>query len=127
MPLPPYPEFDDVMKALLDDIAPVVTHESDEIPPPYIYVTRVGGADNGWSDNPIIDVEYVADSRAESKTLKTAGQERIRAAGNTRPGGYLIDTAEENPGGGGQYIPPQQRDRRGVTATVRLSYRRPRA
>ncbi|WP_109527262.1 MULTISPECIES: hypothetical protein [Nocardia] len=115
------------MKALLDDIAPVVTHEDDEIPPPYIYVTRVGGRVDDAADNPIVDLEYVAESRAESKTLKSAGQERILAAGNTAPGGYLIDVAEENPGGGGQYIPPSQRDRRGVTATVRLSYRRPRA
>ncbi|MEV4127151.1 hypothetical protein [Nocardia sp. NPDC049707] len=115
------------MKALLDDIAPVVTAESDEIDPPYIYVTRVGGREDGTADNPIIDVEYVAVTRAASKLLKTAGQERIRFAGNTEPGGYLIDVAEENPGGGGQYIPPRKRDQRAVTATVRLSYRRPRA
>ncbi|MGW5519998.1 phage tail termination protein [Nocardia africana] len=125
MSLPPYPEFDDVMKALLGDIAPVVTFESDEIAPPFIYVTRVGGKEDGVFDNPIIDVEYVAASRAESKTLKNAGQERIRYAGNTAPGGYLIDVAEEQTGG--QYIPPFKRDTRGVTATVRLSYRRTRA
>ncbi|WP_449289679.1 phage tail termination protein [Nocardia halotolerans] len=113
------------MKALLDDIAPVVTFESDEIDPPYIYVTRVGGREDGVADNPVIDVEYVASTRAESKTLKTAGQERILAAGNTAPGGFLIDVAEEATGG--QYIPPQRRDARGVSATVRLSYRRPRA
>ncbi|TDP29761.1 hypothetical protein [Nocardia ignorata] len=121
----PYPDFDDVMKALLDDIAPVVTFESDEIDPPYIYVTRVGGREDGVADNPVIDVEYVAATRAESKTLKTAGQERILAAGNTAPGGFLIDVAEEATGG--QYIPPERRDARGVSATVRLSYRRPRA
>lgn len=125
MPLPPYPEFDEVMKALLDDIAPVVTAESDEIDPPYIYVTRVGGRADDVADNPLIDVEYVATTRAASKQLKTAGQERIRAAGNTAPSGFLIDTAEETTGG--QYIPPERRDVRGVTATVRLSYRRPRA
>jgi hypothetical protein len=127
MPLSAYPEFDEVMRALLGDIAPVVTFESDQIEPPYIYVTRVGGREDGIFDNPIIDVEYVAATRAESKQLKTAGQERIRFAGNTAPGGFLIDVAEENPGGGGQYIPPTQRNLRGVTATVRLSYRRPRA
>ncbi|MEV6219797.1 hypothetical protein [Nocardia sp. NPDC051833] len=124
MPLPPYPEFDEVMRALLGDIAPVVTFESDEIDPPYIYVTRVGGREDGVADSPVIDVEYVAATRAESKTLKTAGQERIRAAGNTAPGGFLIDTADETTGG--QYLPPLQRELRGVTATVRLSYRRPR-
>lgn len=125
MPLPPYPEFDEVMRALLSDIAPVVTFESDQIEPPYIYVTRVGGREDGVADNPVIDVEYVAATRAESKQLKTAGQERIRNAGNTAPGGFLIDVAEETVGG--QYIPPQNRELRGVTATVRLSYRRPRA
>ncbi|BAD58767.1 hypothetical protein [Nocardia farcinica] len=125
MPLPPYPEFDEVMRALLADIAPVVTFESDQIEPPYIYVTRVGGREDGVADNPVIDVEYVAATRAESKQLKTAGQERIRNAGNTAPGGFLIDVAEET--SGGQYIPPQNRELRGVTATVRLSYRRPRA
>ncbi len=121
----PFPDFDEVMKALLDDIAPVVTFESDETEPPYIYVTRVGGRADEITDNPVIDVEYVATTRAESKTLKTAGQERILSAGNTSPGGFLIDTAEEQTGG--QYIPPVRRDDRGVTATVRLSYRRPRA
>ncbi|WP_157838413.1 hypothetical protein [Nocardia farcinica] len=113
------------MRALLADIAPVVTFESDQIEPPYIYVTRVGGREDGVADNPVIDVEYVAATRAESKQLKTAGQERIRNAGNTAPGGFLIDVAEET--SGGQYIPPQNRELRGVTATVRLSYRRPRA
>lgn len=127
MTLQPYPEFDEVMRALLGDLAPVVTFEDDEIEPPYIYVTRVGGRDDGIFDSPIIDVEYVAATRAESKQLKTAGQERIRFAGNTAPGGYLIDVAEENPGGGGQYIPPRQRAHRGVTATIRLSYRRARS
>jgi hypothetical protein len=127
MTLQPYPEFDDVMRALLGDIAPVVTYEDDEIDPPYIYVTRVGGREDGVFDNPIIDVEYVAATRAESKALKRAGQERIRFAGNTAPGGYLIDVAEENPGGGGQYIPPHRRDVRGVTTTNRLSYRRARS
>ncbi|MFD6400821.1 hypothetical protein [Nocardia sp. NPDC060249] len=122
MPLPPYPEFDEVLRALLGDIAPVVTFESDALDPPFIYVTRVGGREDGVADNPIIDIEYIATTRAESKTLKTAGQERIRAAGNTAPGGYLIDVAEET--AGGQYIPPMQREYRGVTATVRLSYRR---
>ncbi|MFD3594272.1 hypothetical protein ACFWU5_16210 [Nocardia sp. NPDC058640] len=121
----PFPEFDDVMKALLDDIAPVVTFESDKIDPPYIYVTRVGGRADDVADNPVIDIEYVAGTRAESKVLKTAGQERILAAGNTAPGGYLIDVAEEATGG--QYIPPERRDARAVSATVRLSYRRPRA
>ncbi|MBF6394016.1 hypothetical protein IU443_29225 [Nocardia farcinica] len=125
MPLPPYPEFDEVMRALLSDIAPVVTFESDQVEPPFIYVTRVGGREDGVADNPVIDVEYVAATRAESKQLKTAGQERIRNAGNTAPGGFLIDVAEET--SGGQYIPPQNRELRGVTATVRLSYRRPRA
>ncbi|WP_063023814.1 phage tail termination protein [Nocardia niwae] len=124
MSLPPYPEYDEVMKALLNDIAPVVTAESDQTDPPYIYVTRVGGREDGVADNPVIDIEYVAATRAASKALKTAGQERVRAAGNTAPGGYLIDVAEETTGG--QYIPPERRDVRGVTATVRLSYRRPR-
>jgi len=122
--LPPYPEFDEVMRALLDDLAPVVTWVDDKTPIPHIFVTRVGGREDGMIDNPIIDTEYVAETRAASKDLKTAGQERIRNAGNTAPGGFLIDVAEEVTGG--QYIPPFQRQARGVTATNRLSYRRPR-
>ncbi|MET8430161.1 hypothetical protein [Nocardia sp. NPDC004860] len=121
----PFPNFDDVMRALLNDIAPVVTYESDEIPPPYIYVTRVGGAATDLIDSPIIDVECVAADRAASKDLKTVVLDRIKFAGNTAPGGHLIDTAGEKTGG--QYIPPFRRDARGVTATVELSYRRPRA
>ncbi|MFE2994083.1 hypothetical protein ACFXG4_03575 [Nocardia sp. NPDC059246] len=125
MSLPPFPEFDEVLKALLGDIAPVVTFESDEIPPPYIYVTRVGGAADEIMDSPVVDVECIDNDRAASKILKTAVLERIRFAGNTEPGGFLIDTASEKTGG--QYIPPFRRDARGVTATVQLSYRRPRA
>jgi hypothetical protein len=125
MPLPPYPEFDEVMRALLGDLAPVVTWVDDKTPVPYILVGRVGGREDGVFDNPVIDTEYVAATRAESKQLKTAGQERIRNAGNTAPGGHLIDIAEEVTGG--QYLPPIQRQTRGVTATNRLSYRRPRA
>lgn len=125
MTLRPFPEFDEVMKALLEDIAPVVTFESDQLDPPFIYVTRVGGAASEIFDSPIIDVECVAADRAASKTLKTLVLERIRAAGNTAPGGFLIDNTSETTGG--QYLPPMRRDTRGVTATVRLSYRRPRA
>lgn len=124
MAMPPFPEFDEVMRALLEDIAPVVTFESDEIDPPYIYVTRVGGNADEITDSPIVDIEYVAANRAASKLLRSAGQERILAAGNTAPGGHLIDNTSERTGG--QYIPPARRDVRGVTATVRLSYRRPR-
>jgi hypothetical protein len=113
------------MRALLGDLAPVITFVDDEQSVPYILVTRVGGKEDGIFDNPLIDTEYVAATRAESKALKTAAQDRIRYAGNTAPGGHLIDTAEEYMGG--QYIPPFRRDHRGVTATNRLSYRRPRA
>lgn len=123
--LPPYPEYDEVLKALLDDLAPVVTHVDETATPvPYIYVQRVGGREDGVADNPIVDVEYVAETRAASKALKTAGQERIRAAGNTSPGGYLIDIAEEVTGA--MPMPPAQRHVRGVIATNRLSYRRAR-
>jgi hypothetical protein len=125
MPVIPYPEFDEVMRALLGDIAPVVTFVDDNTPTPYILVSRVGGAEDGITDNPLIDVEYVADTRDESKALKTQGQDRIRYAGNTSPGGFLIDTADEK--NGALYIPPYRRDHRGATATVKLSYRRPRA
>ncbi|MFC4128919.1 phage tail termination protein [Nocardia rhizosphaerae] len=124
MTMPPFPSFDDIMKALLDDIAPVVTFESDQLEPPYIFVTRVGGRASDLIDAPVIDIEYVASTREESKVLKSAGQERVLAAGNTAPGGYLIDTADEQTGG--RFMPPLRRDDRGVTATVRLTYRRPR-
>ncbi|WP_444543630.1 phage tail termination protein [Nocardia thailandica] len=122
--MPPFPEFDEVMRALLDDIAPVVTFESDQIEAPYIFVTRVGGRATEIVDAPVIDIEYVAATREASKAMRSAGQERILAAGNTAPGGYLIDTADEQTGG--RFMPPLRRDDRGVTATVRLSYRRPR-
>jgi hypothetical protein len=121
----PYPKFDEVMRALLGDIAPVVTFVDDNTPRPYIRVTRVGGAEDGVADNPLIYTEYVAETRAASKALETAGQDRVLFAGNTAPGGFLIDTAEER--SGGVFLPPHDRDVRAVSATYRLSYRRPRA
>jgi hypothetical protein len=75
-------------------------------------------------DSPLIDTEYVDTTRDGSKQLLEAGQELVRFAGNTAPGGYLIDVAEEKTGG--MYLPPLNRQRRGVTATNRLSYRRQR-
>ncbi len=125
MTIIPYPQFDEVMRALLGDLAPVVTWVDDDTPVPYIRVTRVGGKENSVFDSPLIDVEYVAETRDASKNLMIAGQDIIRYAGNTSPGGFLIDTADES--NGGIYIPPYRRDHRGATATVRVSYRRPRS
>lgn len=124
MSLPPYPKYSHVMRALLNDLAPVTTHQDDDTPVPYIYVQRVGGKADEITDNPVVDVEYVAETRAASDELMEAGQERIRAAGNTAPGGFLIDFAEEVTGA--IPMPPLQRRVRGSLATNRLSYRRPR-
>ncbi|WP_280389799.1 hypothetical protein [Nocardia wallacei] len=125
MSFPDYPEYDEVMRALFDGLAPVVTFVDDATPDTYIYVERVGGREDGVFDNPVVDVEYVAPTRAASKALKRAGQERVRFAGNTAPGGFLIDTAEEVTGA--VPSPPVQRELREFTATNRFSYRRPRA
>ena len=125
MAVVPYPQFDEVMRALLSDIAPVVTFVDADTPTPHIRVTRVGGSEDGVADNPLIFVEYTADTRAVSKDLEKLGQDRILYAGNTSPGGFLIDTAEER--SGGVFLPPHERDHRSVSATYRLSYRRPRA
>jgi hypothetical protein len=125
MTFPPYPKFDEVLRALLGDLAAVVTYVDDNTPDPYILVNRVGGKEDGIKDNPLIDIQYVAATRDASKTLAETGQERIRFAGNTSPGGYLIDTADES--AGGLYIPPYRRDHRGVTETIKLSYRRARS
>lgn len=122
--LPDYPEYDEVLKALFDGLAPVVTFIDDSLPGTFIYVERVGGREDGIADNPVVDIEYVAPTRAASIALKRAGQQRIRHAGNTAPGGFLIDMAEEVTGA----LPtdPIKRDHREFIATNRLSYRRPR-
>ncbi|NKY60356.1 hypothetical protein [Nocardia flavorosea] len=125
MSLPDYPEYDEVLKALFDGLAPVVTFIDDDLPAEYIYVQRVGGREDGVFDNPVVDVEYVGPTRAASKALKKAGQERVRHCGNTAPGGFLIDVAEEVTGA--MPMSPQQRDMREFIATNRFSYRRPRA
>ncbi|MBF6358200.1 hypothetical protein IU449_27260 [Nocardia higoensis] len=123
MSLPDYPEYDEVLKALLDDLAPVVTFIDDSLTT-YIFVNRVGGKEDGVADNPVVDLEYVAPTRAAAKALKKTAQERIRHAGNTAPGGFLIDTVDEVTGP--MPMDPMQRQLREFTATVRLSYRRPR-
>lgn len=125
MSLPDYPEYDEVLRALFDGLAPVVTFLDDNTPKRCIYVQRVGGREDGIFDNPVVDIEYLDETRAAAKSLKKAGQERVRNAGNTAPGGYLIDVAEEQTGP--MPMSPQQRELREFIATNRFSYRRPRA
>lgn len=83
--------FIDIEEALcdyLEDIAPTVTYtqnfgEVPDIALPLIRINRTGGAANpqAWEDNPIIEIQCFAATRAASQVLTS--QVRSKMAGKT--------------------------------------------
>lgn len=127
--LTPFPDAEKVAVALLypvlDDDKKVVTATTTSLTPPMIRVTRTGGEDDYITDYPRIDVQCIAGSRAQSWDMAEQCRQIILAAGNTAPGGWLIDSARTvTPA---QQIPDPNTDIRVVTATYVLALRRPRS
>lgn len=116
-----YPDAETVVCALLADLAPAVTYRTKETPPPYIFVRRTGGAEDGITDRPVIRVETLHNTRAEAATLMNQVRARILNAGCTKAGGALIDTTAEIQGG--QQAPYFNPEDRNVVSSYRFSFR----
>lgn len=119
--MPRFPNVEDVLCEMLADLAPTVTRRSPKIDPPFIFIRRAGGNNDGVTDRPVVRVEVLAGTRDESEDIAADVRDRILESGCTNVGGVLIDTASEITGT--QQIPDLNTDERKVPATYRLSFR----
>ncbi|MEV6321374.1 hypothetical protein AB0M45_09280 [Nocardia sp. NPDC051787] len=109
------------MIALLSPIAPTVKAKRQGQPLPYNVVRRIGGAEDGITDRPIVRVDNYAATDEQAEQLKEACRERITESGCTLVGDALIDTAREV-SGGHDIAAPDPADHR-QTAVYQLSFR----
>lgn len=122
-----WPDAELVALDLLDDLAPTVTATDHDLTGPAILVQRVGGADNGVTDRPVLLITCFAADRQAAWQLGRAVQQRVLAAGATVVSGQyvqqvLVDSARTvTPP---DQVPDPNRDLRVVTAQYQLGLRR---
>ena len=130
--LPPFPDAEDVVMALLEEVAPTTT-DTDALlaeNAPIIKVTRVGGTDDFFTDRPLIEVAVFATTYEEARQLARACQQVILLCGSTKvvtpdyPGGVLIDKAETT--SAPLRVPYENTELRHKAATYAFAWRRPR-
>lgn len=98
MVLPPFPDAETVVMALLEHIAPTVTATPAVLTPPLIRVQRVGGSDDGITDHPRIEIACYGKNRAQAWQLAEQCRQLVLGNVRTRVGGVLIDSARtDNP------------------------------
>ncbi len=120
--MPSYPNVEAVLCDLLADLAPTVTFRDPEREPPYVFVRRTGGSEDGVTDRPTVRVEVLHHSYAGAQELTNLVRQRILSAGCTNVNGVLIDTTDEITAHQVyQYFDP---DDRNITSTYRLSFRK---
>ncbi|WP_225731094.1 MULTISPECIES: hypothetical protein [unclassified Nocardia] len=107
--------------ALLAPIAPTVKSKRQGQPLPYNIVRRIGGAEDGITDRPIVRVDTYAATDEQAEQLKEACRQRITESGRTLVGGMLIDTAHEITAGH-DITAPDPVDHK-QTAVYQLSFR----
>lgn len=122
------PGWPDAEAAVLAVVNPAVTVNAGTVTPadftgklPFALVQRIGGADDGVTDYPVIAVTVFGSSRASAWAVAESCRQHILAS----PGGpgVLIDSAETvTPS---QQVPDPNTNLRVVTATYRLGLRRP--
>lgn len=121
--LPVFPDAELVVMDLLADLGTTVTATPETITGPMIRVQRVGGADDGITDRPRVEVVCYHSTRPLAQALAGLCRQRIAAAGGTLAGSVLIDrTAVESASLNDTYRNP---DVRSVPAFYRLEWRRP--
>ncbi|WP_054812180.1 hypothetical protein [Nocardia arizonensis] len=94
-----YPNVHEVLITLLTPIVTTVKSRRPGLRPPYTVVRRVGGAEDGITDRPIVRVDTYADTDEQAEQLKQACRQAITESGGTLAGDVLIDTAREITGG----------------------------
>lgn len=130
--LPPFPDAEDVVMALLAGRAPTTTTTDEELEEdaPVIQVTRVGGVDDGISDRPLVEVAVFAKTYDVARKLARDCAVTILASAATLvvtedfPGGVLIDKAET--AASPLRVPYGNPDLQRKIATYRFVWRRPR-
>lgn len=131
--LPPFPDAEDVVMALLAQRAPTTTSTDADLEEdaPVIQVTRVGGEDDGITDRPLVEVACFATTYDAARKLARDCLVTILGAPNTTvitedyPAGVLIDKAET--ASAPVRVPYDNPDLRRKVATYRFAWRRPRA
>ncbi|WP_067839682.1 hypothetical protein [Nocardia lijiangensis] len=119
--MPTYPNVHEVLITLLTPIVPTVKSRRPGQRLPYTVVRRIGGAEDGITDRPIVRVDTYADTDEQAERIKEACRQRITESGGTLAGDVLIDTAREITGGqDGPSLDPT--DRR-LTAVYQLTFR----
>ena len=124
----PYPDAEDVLTDLLADLGTAVTALPEEEDfgfelLPMIVVNRIGGAEDGITDHPIMAVLVVAKSRREAWRVSGLVRERIASVNiePTEAGGVLIDASREVEGN--NQVPDINPDNRVVDSTYVLDFR----
>lgn len=125
-----FADVEDVVMALLDEVAPTVTIPPPSFVAPLVQVTRVGGPDDGITDRPLVYVACYGATYPAAKAMAEQCRQIILAAGCTAvalagyPYGVLIDRTETvSPPA---ELPSDSADMRRKVATFRLELRRPR-
>lgn len=98
--------FIDIEEALcdyLEDIAPTFTYTQNfgEVPDtalPLIRINRTSGAANpqAWEDNPVVEIQCFAATRAASQTLTTQVRAKMAGASYVQTSVGLIDSIIES-------------------------------
>ncbi|MGV9617111.1 phage tail termination protein [Nocardia xishanensis] len=116
-----YPNVHEVLITLLSPVAPTVKSRRQGQPLPYNVVRRIGGAEDGITDRPIVRVDNYASSDEQAEHLKEACRQRITESGCTLVNGVLVDTAHEL--AAGQDVPAVDPNDHRKTAVYQLSFR----
>ena len=130
--LPAFPDAEDVVMALLEEVAPTTT-DTDALlaaNAPIIKVTRVGGTDDFITDRPLVEVACFAATYNEVRQLARACQQVILQCAARKivtpdyPDGVLIDKAETT--SAPLRVPYENTELRHKAATYQFAWRRPR-
>lgn len=123
MMLTAFPDAEAVTIDIVEPVAPGYTELPEDFTPDAIRVTRTGGADDGITDEALVEVTSFGSSRARAWEMDGEVRQHILAAGGTSVNGVLVDrTRTATPS---QQLPEPREDLRVVTSSYRLSFRRP--
>ncbi len=128
-PLSPFADAELVVLDLLDPVGTTVLETGDDIPPGTVLIQRVGGADDGVTDRPVMQIVCFHTDRSAAWALARQVQQVMLASGGTAVTGehvteVLIDSARTvTPP---DLMPDRNPDVRPVAAQYRLGLRRPR-
>ena len=119
--MPSYPNVHEVLVTLLSPIVTTVKSRRPGLRSPYTVVRRVGGAEDGITDRPIVRVDTYAETDEQAERIKEACRQAITESGGTLAGDVLVDTAREVTGG--QDVRASDPSDRKFTAVYQLSFR----